>query len=291
MDLGLFIQVLWRSRLLVLAGFVAACALAVFALARPAIVNGGPTLVYRDPVVYQSSVQMLVTQQGYRGEPSTDPRFTDLAALYSQLIMGNAELQRVFGTTKPPLYENLMAAPMPAPNGQPGFLPIIQITGIGPSPAKAKDYADRAAITFSSYLAQRQSAARVAKPRRVVLERVAGPLKPTVYLPRKKTRAIFAFVVVLMLTIGAAFLRENARNRRGPLVDVEASGRHVEPVRQDVADARTVGVDSASSSRRAEPLRQNTRNWRRAGVKAESSNGRAEHIAPETPDAAIAKDQ
>jgi len=305
MDLGLFGQVLWRSRLLVLAGFVAACLLAVFALARPEIVDGRPTLRYRAPVVYQSTVQLLVTKEGFGGAPSTDPTYADLAALYSQLIMGSDELQRVFGSPKPPLYENVLAAPLPAPNGQPGFLPIIQITGIGPSPTRAKAIADRAATTFSR--------ARVTDGRHVVLDRVAGPLKPTVYLPRKKSRAIFVFAIVLMLTIAAAFLRENRRKRTAD-VEAEAPTRHVETVRQEVSNPdaagrdadepsrrvkrvrqhrnrRRAGVEAEAPNRHVETVRQNAHNGSAASVEAEAPNGRAEHMAPGTTDSAIAQDK
>lgn len=234
MDFGLFASVLWRSRILVLAGLLIACAAAVFAMARVEIKGGHPQLAYRDPVVYQSTVQMLVTQPGFpegRSVFNTTPitlpsghvdnptfadpsRFTELASLYSQLIMGNVESQRVFGSLKPPQYEAIIASPMAAPGGNGAVLPVIQITGVAPSPSKAVALANRAATSFSVYLAQRQKATGVAESDRVIIDRFAGPLRPSVYLPRKKTRSIFAFVLILMLTVTVVFIREKARNRR-----------------------------------------------------------------------------
>jgi hypothetical protein len=233
MDLGLFAGVLWRSRFMVLLGLLVACAAAVFAMARVQVVDGRPQLVYRDPVLYQSNVQLHVTQKGFpdgrsvfNTTPTTLPngrvdqptfadpnRFTGLAVLYSQIIMGNQERQRVFGNGKPPVGETILASPMAGPNGS-GFLPIIQVTGVAPSPIKAMALADRAASSFSRYLVQRQTQTGVAESDRVILDRIAGPQAPSVYLPRKKLRSIFVFVLVLMLTVAAAFFFENVRNRR-----------------------------------------------------------------------------
>src|SRR5262245_7910711 len=251
MDLGLFAGVLWRSRFMVLAGVIVAFLAAVFAMARVDLAQGRPQLVYRNPVLYQSNVQLLVTQKGFpdgrsvfNTTPTTLPsgrteqpafadpsRFTGLAVIYSQLIMGNEERQRVFGTGKPPVNETILASPMAGPQGS-GFLPIIQVTGVAPSPIKAMALADRAASSFSRYLVQRQKQTGVAEADRVILDRIAGPMNPQIYLPRKKVRAIFVFVLVLMLTIAAAFFGENIRNRRAaaqqasaPTVDLPLKGQ------------------------------------------------------------------
>ena len=246
MDFELFAGVIWRQRFVVLAGFLIACAAAVFAMTRVEISHGHPGLAYRDPVVYQSTVQLLVTQPGFpegRSVVNTTPitlpsgvvdnptfadpsRFTDLASLYSQLVMGNVESERVFGSLKPPQHEAIIASPMTAPGGNGDVLPVIQITGVAPSPIKAVALADRAATSFSRYLAERQKATGVAASDRVIVDRIAGPLRPSVYLPRKKTRAIFAFALILMLTVTVAFIRDKARNRRATVKtdDEEASG-------------------------------------------------------------------
>jgi len=249
MDLGLFAGVLWRSRFMVLLGFVLACLAAVFATARVEMANGKPQLVYRKPVLYQSNVQLLVTQKGFpdgrsvfNSTPTTLPsgrveqpafadpsRFTGLALIYSQLIVGNQELERVFGKGKPPENEGILASPLAGPNGS-GFLPIIQITGIASTPLRAMAVADKAATSFTTYLVNRQTRTGVADSDRVILDRIAGPQRPSIYLPRKKTRAIFAFVLILMLTIAAAFFRENLRKRRAAAGEEPEEGTLTGPV-------------------------------------------------------------
>jgi hypothetical protein len=221
MDLRLLAEVLWRSRTLVLIGVGAAFGLALFSLVRPAVVDGRPTLVYRSPALYQSAVQLLVTQRGFPEGRSVeqrgfaDPsRFAGLATLYAQLVMGNEEQLRIFGPTRPQ-NQGVIASALPAPGGTGGFLPILQITGVAPSRHGAMKLADRAATSFTAYLSRRQAATGVQKSDRVLLERVAGPLKPTVYLVRKPIRPIFVFMLVMMLTVAAAFIRENLRGRRG----------------------------------------------------------------------------
>lgn len=277
MDLALFARVLWRSRFLVLLGLVLACAAAVFATARVDLAHGTPQLVYRKPQLYQSNVQLLVTQKGFpegRSVFNTTPtmlpsgrvdqpafadpsRFTGLALIYSQLIVGNRERERVFGKRKPPQYETILASPLAGPNGS-GFLPIIQITGVAPNPERAMTLADRAASSFSADLVTRQIQTKVAVSDRVILDRIAGPQNPTIYAPRKKTRAIFAFALILMLTVAAAFFRENLRKRSAaaagegeeegtPVVERPLSGPVQIPLSQ--AERSGAGAQSAALAR------------------------------------------
>lgn len=242
MDLALLGGVLWRSRVLVIVGLLLACVAAVLSMAKLTIVGGKPQLVYRTQVLYQSNVQLHVTQPGFpdgrsvfNTSPTTLPsgrtelpkfadpdRFVGLAVIYSQLIMGNDERARVFGVRRPPRNEAILAAPMPAPGGTGQFLPIIQITGIAPSPLDAMRLADRAAQSFSDYLSQRQNQTHVADAERVTLDRIAGPLAPSVYLPRKKLRSIAVFLLLAMLTIAAAFVRENLRVKRSDREEARA---------------------------------------------------------------------
>src|SRR4051794_5108233 len=174
MDLALFARVLWRSKYLVATGLVAACVLGILGMAKVSFA-GGFKLTYRQPVVYSSDVQLLVTQAGFpegrtvfNTAPATsasghvilpkfaDPtRFTNLAVLYSQLMVGTQAQEDIFGSLRPPANERVLAAPVPAPGGAIGLLPVIQITGIGPSRAKAVYLAERAAATFTRSLIRR----------------------------------------------------------------------------------------------------------------------------------------
>lgn len=230
MDLALFAKVLWRSRLLVLFGVVAACALGVLSMARVDFKHGRPELHYRNPALYESTVQVLVTQHGFpEGRtvfsttpttlpsgrvvqpPFADPsRFAALAVLYAQIVSGNTIQRMVFGPKPKGL---VVGTATPAPGGG-GFLPVVQISGVAQSPRDAMRAADTATTDFSRYLNHQQALTHTPIAQRVILRPIAGPLRPTVYQSRKKTRAIFAVALVLMLTIVAAFARENLRRRR-----------------------------------------------------------------------------
>ena len=75
----------------------------------------------------------------------------------------------------------------------------------------------------------------------MLLERVLGPTRPRVYQARKLTKSIFAFVVLLLLTVGAAFVRENIRKQQQQQAVVETGGesasvpRAVEPAETPTA--------------------------------------------------------
>lgn len=248
MDLNLFARVLWRSRLLVVFGFLLAVVVATYAVARPTTKGGLPTLTWRDPVLSQSSVELLVTQRGFpEGRSSvgstsgsnqsnyTDPsRFSDLSVLYAQLVAGNAVQRRIFGPTTRPS-GLVFAEPLQAPGGS-GYLPVLVITGVTSSPAGAAALADRSARSFTNYLVEQQQSTGTPASQRVLLERVLGPTRPRIYQARKMTKSIFAFVVLLLLTVGAAFVRENIRKQQQQQALVETGGesasvpRAVEPV-------------------------------------------------------------
>src|SRR4051794_22403069 len=120
MDLGLLIGVLWRSKFMVIFGLVAAVALAVFAMAKPEMRNGRPTLAYRQHILYSGDVTMLVTQAGfpegrtvYQTSPTAtasgqvvlpqfaDPsRFSDLALLYAQLAMSDSVQRQILADSR-----------------------------------------------------------------------------------------------------------------------------------------------------------------------------------------------
>ncbi len=64
------------------------------------------------------------------------------------------------------------------------------------------------------------------------------------YLPRKKTRAIFAFVLILMLTATAVFVREKARNRRAAAEEGEreaSDGEQLLSQQTEPSDPRKLG--------------------------------------------------
>jgi hypothetical protein len=244
-DLGLLAGVLWRSKFLVVFGLLVACALAVLAMAKPELRDGRPTLVYRQQMLYQRDVTLLVTQVGfpegrtvYQVSPTTSPsgstvlpkfaepsRFADLAVLYAELAMSDRVQRAILqdaATADPPIPGGVVAAPVPSPSGA-GFLPLLRLNGISTSPERATQLAQRASAVFTRYLERQQQASHIPAQERVQLVQLATSPKATVYQGRKSVRAIFAFLLVIMLTIAAAFIRENLRQRRPAGADTEVA--------------------------------------------------------------------
>src|SRR5919201_4433245 len=115
MDLPLYLSVLWRFRLLVGGGFLAAILLSLLAIVR--ISPSSPHLAYRQSQEFSSQSILFVTQQGfpwgYAAPPTVTPgqtpptdaateakllgakqfadpnRFPSLAVLYSYLAMSD----------------------------------------------------------------------------------------------------------------------------------------------------------------------------------------------------------
>src|SRR5689334_8767941 len=98
MDIKLYGRVLWRFRVLVIVGLIAACALATVAMFHVSS-NG---LKYRQTETWSSTARLFVTQEGFPWGRAVDPstlapnaktaprfadanRFTGLAFLYAQL--------------------------------------------------------------------------------------------------------------------------------------------------------------------------------------------------------------
>lgn len=245
MDLGLLAGVLWRSKYIVVAGLLAACVLAVLTLAKPAVRDGRPTLVYRQHVIYQRDVTLLVTQVGfpegrtvYDTSPTTAPsgrtimpafadpaRFSDLAVLYAELAMSDAVQRAILpdpARGQSSAGDAVLAEAVPSPSGV-GFLPLLRLSGISTSPADATRLAQRAATVFTRYLERQQEASGTPARQRVELQQLSTSPAPTVYQGRKSIRAIFAFFLLAMLTIAAAFIRENLRQRRTPRAGSEVA--------------------------------------------------------------------
>jgi hypothetical protein len=229
-DLNLYFRVLWRFRYLVIAGFVAAVALAVLAVAR---INptGSPRIAYRQQVVYQADTILLVTQTGFpwgrtvlpadgTGAAPTgttvqyaDPgRFSELAVFYSQLANGDG-VQAMIRKDRSLHGKMQAAASVSDPSLSNGVLPFVDIQGLGVTPADAVRMSEAGAKDLQIYIGNLQAKTQIPKNQRVLLTVLRHPNKVVVVTPRKKTLAIVAFLTVMMATIGAAFLLENVRPR------------------------------------------------------------------------------
>ena len=234
MDFGLFAGVLWRSRLLVLAGLLIACAAAVFAMARVEI-NGHPRLV-----VPRSCG--LPEHSSDAGDPARIPRGPqrlqhdpDHVALGSRRQSDLCRPKPIHGARRPSTRSSSWATSSPSvcsavsshrstrASSRRRWLPRAATAPCCRSSRSPVSLRHQSRQWRSPTEPRRRSPSispsakrRPASPSQTESSSIgfAGPLRPSVYLPRKKTRAIFAFALILMLTVAAVFMREKARNRR-----------------------------------------------------------------------------
>ena len=118
MDLGLYLRVLWRFRLLVAIGILLSAGLGILSQARVELDGGIPQLSYRTPLTWASTSTVLITEKGFpwgasslqdlealqrgerpRGPQYTDPgRFTQLGLLYARLAKSD-DVRAALGTS------------------------------------------------------------------------------------------------------------------------------------------------------------------------------------------------
>jgi hypothetical protein len=238
MDLGLFLRVLWRFRVVVLAGIGVSASLAFLTQVRVDLDGGLPQMSYRTPLVWASTSTVLITERGFpwgasslqdvealqQGEPPrgpqyTDPgRFTQLALLYAGLAKSDhvrAIVDRKLGRKG--------AAYSVWPVVQDGItLPILSIMAQSTSPQAARELARVVPQAFRSYIAKEQEANAIPPERRVRLEVVRSANAPHVISSRSIVKPMFVFILGLAATFVLAFALENFRPR-GPEVGVHDS--------------------------------------------------------------------
>jgi hypothetical protein len=235
MDLGVYLRVLWRFKILVAIGLVVASVLAINTLVRVEFRGGKPTVSYRADEVWESAATLFVTQQGFpwgraildevvriesgTAEPQFIPRYGDpgrysgLAALYAELAKSDAVQRQVMRTaTREQRYE---AELVKAPDGSTS-LPLVSIKGYGPSPRAAQQVAIEASDAFRRYLAAQQLRNGIPADKRVVVFPVRRASPPVIFESRSFVQPIFIFLLVLMVFIALAFVLENLRPRVRP---------------------------------------------------------------------------
>jgi len=217
MDLSLYLDVLWRSKRLLLCGLLLGAVLAVFTYAQPSTSGGQLTLKPRGAEVWQSESQLLITQTDFPYKASSElgtPPTSALAALspiYAGMANGNtvqSEIRRQLGkvgTVK--ASEDIDAAATT-------LLPFVLFIAKAPTAAEATRLASGAARIFQSYVAHQQSAARIVAGQRVQLSIVQAASHPTLEEGHKLSIPILVFVAVLIAVLSLVFLRENARQHR-----------------------------------------------------------------------------
>jgi hypothetical protein len=240
-NLRVFGRVLSRFRYLVIAGVVAAIAVAMVSAFRIGLEGYSPRVEYRAEEKWQSVGTLFVTQPGFPwgrslldevvpvgpdGEAGFVPKYADggrfqgLALLYAELAQGDAVRAIVEGDG--PIEGEYGAAPVRGPDGATS-LPLIEIGAFAASPEQAEALAQRATDAFLTYLRQTQEENAIPVTRRVQVEVVARPGEAVLAEGRRMTRPIFLFVLMSSATVLLAFALENLRPR------APAQSGHVTP--------------------------------------------------------------
>lgn len=223
MDLALFARVVWRFRVLVLAGVSLALALAFLSLVR-VDAGAGFKVTYREDEQWESLSTLFVSTPDFRwgsvssGGSAKDPeaaqaaqgRVLALTALYMQAATTDRVLALM--AREGPIIGAVQTYPVtPSADGSGDLLPMITFSAVAPTPAQAHQLARRHIRAFLTFLRRDQSG--IPADERVSVEVVRQPQAPVLLQPRKKTRPIIVFLTVLIATIGLAFILENLHPR------------------------------------------------------------------------------
>jgi hypothetical protein len=237
LDLGLYLRVLWRWRVVVLVGLLLGSLLALLSVSRVEFDGATPRFTPRTPEVWQSASTLLVTQEGFPwgrtifdetvkvespdgGDPVFVPRFADpgrlsgLAVLYAELAKGD-DVRQAF-LQKAPATAAYDATVVKSTDGG-SVLPMIYITGFGDTPQVAQHAANLATAAFRSYLGTSQREARIPAAKRVEVVVTRQAIPAELFEGRSVVRPIFLLLLLLMASIAVAFALENLRpaTRRG----------------------------------------------------------------------------
>jgi hypothetical protein len=216
MDLGLYLRVLARFRVLVAGGAVVALLLAIISLVK-VDPSGSSFISYRQSEQWVSSTKLFVTEPGFpwgslRESQSFDPaRLTSLAFIYAQLA--DSDPVKAIVRHQGPIKGHVEISTVPAGPNSDADLPFINIAAFSTSPEAAKALARRQAAAFSTYLRSEQARKGIPPEQRVQLDVVQRPLKAELDKGRSKTLPIVIFLTVMIAVIGLAFLLENMRPR------------------------------------------------------------------------------
>jgi hypothetical protein len=236
MDLQLYQRVIWRFRLLVVAGLVLAMSLTLLSIVRLDFSGDGPTVVYRDGELWSSHSTLLITQTGFpqgrvvfdevipvgEGENTTYvPRFADanhyaqLAVLYSRYAMSD-EVSGMLRRQRPRIRGLVLANPLINETSG-SAIPMIDLSGNAASPEEATLLARRATRALQHFILREQEANGIATEKRAILQVVNEARGAKLMQGRSKIRPIFVFLTVMIAVIGLAFVLENLRPRVRPV--------------------------------------------------------------------------
>jgi hypothetical protein len=238
MNLARHAAVLWRFRLVALAGLTIGLLLAVLASYQV------PSMKPRGTETWTATSQILVTQPGFpegrvtlpeaevqgattaEGDPVeeqmpkdqvtfADPaRLSGLADLYARFLTSDEVLGKVPGR---PTAKEVSASPFLASAGG-QVLPVIQLAAMAPSKESAKKLNQDVFKSLSAVIERQQAANEIGKGQRIELKLIDAP-EAALTSPRKKTAAILVLFLALLGTVAVCHLLEGLRPRPDDTID------------------------------------------------------------------------
>jgi hypothetical protein len=211
MDLRLHLRVISRFRWLVIGGLLLAVVLTFFSYFKLELGNG-VHVGYREDETFQSSETIsLVSPTAIVGNNSNgiDTGYlTDLAGIYAKLI--NSDIIRTPVKHRVGPHINYSASLVV--DSTAGSLPFLEIDGLATSGAKAVRITSAVSAAFLAYIRQNQQSL---KPSRRINVQVVSAAADNVEVAkaRSKTLPIVVFLLVLVATLGLAYVLENLRPR------------------------------------------------------------------------------
>lgn len=237
MDIALYLRVLRRFKFLMALGFLLAAGAAFISFVQVSPGGKGPLLTYRDQEEWISFSELFVTQQGFPWgrtviedpsaraaqarlekrardlgvEYASPTRFSSLAVLYAHLA--TSDPVRDLMLEDGPILGQIEAAPVLSDSGFSDPLPLISIAAIAGSEKASLELNHRTAAAFLRFLKDQQESHGIPPENRVEVAVVKRAQKAGLYHGRSFTVPIVAFMTIVMLFSGIAFLLENLRPR------------------------------------------------------------------------------
>jgi hypothetical protein len=235
MDLGRFLSVAWRFRVLLALGILLATLVSVASLARIGVNGLSPSLTYREQESWTSASTLFITQSGFPwgrailddmitienegAAPTTVPKYGDpgrysgLAALYAELAKSDGVQAAVMKNSRPGEFVEPMVVQSPGANTA---LPLMTLKAFGPTPESATDVAQRASKAFRQFLDRQQAQNGIAPEERIKVVVTQRATTPELFEKRSYVRPIFLFLLINMGFLALAFALENLRPRALP---------------------------------------------------------------------------
>ncbi len=211
MNIRLFLAVLKRFKWLVIGSIVLAGALGVLTYGMPTLAHGKLTIKRRGQETWQSTAEVLMTQQGFpygelsaAGQNATGA-LAGLTPVYAEFVNGDS-VQSAIRAQDP---HALVSAAQVVDEATGTGLPLLTIASTAPTGNEAVATSRLATQLLKAYVTSQQIAANTAPNDRVQLQIVATGNPPVLTSGHKLTLPMMVFVAVLAAGIALAFVLEN----------------------------------------------------------------------------------